>query len=122
VLHFTLGSYVTFFLTLQESVSIETPYFLFVFTQRAVNRTVAAVLAPQESTERADKFSLQVDSLFAGQDCGQWAYQVYEQDSSTNTDPASAGALLESGVMHLHAETGLEIAEPEQNTQFIQPE
>lgn len=122
VLHFTLGSQADFFLTLQELVTLPAPHFLFVFTQRAVNETVAAVLAPAESTERADAFSLDVDSLFAGKDCGQWEYIVREQDSAGNTDPAAAGAVVERGIMELHPATSLTISQPEQTTEFVQPE
>lgn len=105
MLHFTFGTPATFQLTLSELVTLESPFFLFVFKRRVPGRTLALVLSPESSTDRSDEFALDVDALFAGFETGQYTYDVYEQDNILNTDPANAGVRLEQGVMHLHPAT-----------------
>ena len=117
----TFGATVTFFLTLQELVTLASPSYLFVFEQRVTKATVAVVLTPEESTERADKFSLDVDAVFAGCDPGQWGYTVYQQSGPDNTDPANTVSVLERGIMQLYPAAAFAFTQPETTTTFYQP-
>lgn len=107
------------FLTLQESVSITSPYFLFVFTSRA-GEEVKAVIERTDTNDRSDKFIIDVSTLFDGKDEGQWGYIVYEQGSDSNTDVIQTGAELERGIVQLHPETAFAYTQRTATTQFKQ--
>jgi hypothetical protein len=92
-------------LTLTEFVTLATPYYLFVFTHVETKNVVAFVKseADDESDypQRYNQFTIDAADAFEDQPTGEWHYKVYEQESSTNTDPDLAGGLLEDGKLTL---------------------
>ena len=94
------GQTQTVYFTGTEKAILTAPYFLFVFTHRALHNEVKLVATNTSTTERYDKFQLVVNSKFADADLGMYTYEVYEQASSTNVDPAGLN-LVESGYMYL---------------------
>lgn len=73
--------------TLTEKVTITDPYFLFVFTHITTKTVVNIIKSSADDLsafpDRYNEFVID-GSLFAH--TGQWLYQVYEQESNTNTD------------------------------------
>lgn len=92
------------FLTLTEKQILSNPNYLFVFTNRSNNNSVSFVKLNNADVsaykDRFNKFQIVTNDHFANQLVGQWTYQVYEQVSSTNTNPTGLN-LLESGIMML---------------------
>ena len=74
-----------------ESTTIENPYYLFVFTNVSTKVeykiNVNSADDTSEYPERINVFNFNTITLFASAQAGQYAYEVYEQSSSTNTDP-----------------------------------
>ncbi len=93
-------------LTLTENVTIDNPYFLFVFTH-VLTKNIVAFIAADESLfiGRYNKFTINATVLFSGQPIGEWHYKIYEQASPSNIDPALSGAILEYGKMILDRAT-----------------
>ena len=89
--------------TLREKQLINFPNYLFVFTGRTTNTQIKFVMLKQSnitlSPLRYDKFII-TDDLFAQAKIQQYIYNIYEQTSSTNTDPTGLN-LLETGIMEL---------------------
>lgn len=121
MLHFTFGATATVYLTLMETATLTSPYFLFAFTCRVPDDVVTAVLTPVAITDRSERFDINVDTVFAGCDPGQYTYVVYEQASSSNTDPTAAGKELERGIVQLHPEDAFAFTQRTTTTHFIQP-
>lgn len=92
--------------TLTELVTLELPFYLFVFIHVETKAAVAKVFttADDESTHqtRYNKFSIDTATLFNLQPVGEWHYRVYQQDNDTNTDPDLAAGLIESGKLILN--------------------
>lgn len=89
----------SWYLTLTEKVTINNPYFLFVFTNRTTSVETAIILTDVSThTERYNQFDVTEGSTFT-LDAGEYQYQVHAQTSSTNTDPSLANELVESGVL-----------------------
>jgi len=95
--------------TASEKKTLTAPYYLFVFTHRETEELVIFVCTNNSTTLRFDKSNITVNNYFADSSTGLWKYEVYEQESSTNTDIDLTGNLVESGYMKLNAET---VAEP----------
>lgn len=121
MLHFTFGTPASFHLTLSEMSTLDAPVYLLVFTRCAVGRTVAVVLSPEASDNRSQEFALDVDTVLADCEPGQYTYHVYEQTDINNTDPAQAVGLLEHGIMHLHPETPFAFTQPATATAYTLP-
>lgn len=87
--------------TLTENVSLNDPYYLFVFTHILTKQQVKFIKAggADESSypERYNQFTINMATVFANAPIGQWNYTVYEQASATNTDESLTGAPLEYG-------------------------
>lgn len=92
-------------LTLTEKQLLTDPNYLFIFKNRETNVEVKFVKLNNTDTslfkERYNKFSFNVDALFNPQVRGEYKYQVYEQASTTNTDPTGLN-LIETGLMKLN--------------------
>ena len=102
MLHFSLSdTSAELIVTLTEYVTINDPYFLFVFKHVLTNDEVKFIKseAADESNypERFNQFTINPSVVFPDKHPGEWHYKVYEQASSTNINPASAGNLLEQG-------------------------
>lgn len=94
--------------TLTEKVTLSNPYYLFIFTHILQKTTVSKIFSSASDTsgytDRYNKFALATVTVFNNQPVGQYNYRVYEQASSTNTDPDNA-TLIESGKMILYPAT-----------------
>lgn len=92
-------------LTLNELVTIDSPYFLFAFAHATTKDVVAFVLYSgadeSEYPDRYNLFTINPSTLFSGKNPGEWHYGIYEQESDTNLDPAQATA-LEYGKLNLN--------------------
>lgn len=96
----------TLIVTLQEKVTLTTPYYLFVFTNDTTNEEVVFLQSNTSThTDRYDQFliterstSLNASSgIIEFLPVGSWTYRIYEQASSSNLNPVNAGGLLETG-------------------------
>lgn len=105
MIKFTKGTTATIYVTLTEKQSITDANFLFVFQSRSTNEKVKLVLvsSADQSThkERYNQFAVVVNTYFANHEEGWFTYTVYEQASSSNTNEANAGAVVETGLMFL---------------------
>jgi hypothetical protein len=96
----------TLIVTLQEKVTLTTPYYLFVFTNDTTNEEVVFLQSNTSThTDRYDQFliterstSLNASSgIIEFLPVGSWTYRIYEQASSSNLNPVNTGGLLETG-------------------------
>lgn len=110
-------------LTLTEKQTLIAPNYLFRFVHRATNNEVKFVKLWAANTSqhkiRYDQFSIVVNTHFANSESGQWDYFIYEQVSSTNTDPSLAHNLLEVGIMQLAEATDFSYTTHNPSNTFI---
>lgn len=96
-------------LTLTENVSLQDPYFLFVFTHILTKTKVKIIRATGGDQSyfatRYNQFTVNAAIAFLNAPIGQYNYKVYEQLSSTNTDETLTGAVLEYGKLILDRDT-----------------
>jgi hypothetical protein len=96
--------------TLTESTTLTSPYYLFVFTN--VSTKVQYKINVNSSSDaslfkdRFNEFSFNTITLFATAQAGQFSYEIYEQSSSSNLDPSGLN-LVECGKMLLQPATNL---------------
>lgn len=69
--------------------------------------------------ERFNQFSIVTNTYFQNSDSGEWEYFIYEQTSTTNTNPASATGLLEVGIMRLSESTTFSFTKYQTTNTFI---
>lgn len=91
-------------LTLNEKKTISAPHYLFVFENVTTKEQVKFILNSTTDLSlypgRYNDFVINTSVKFLGATTGQWNYNIYEQDSATNTN--STGLLeVESGKMIL---------------------
>ena len=105
MIQLTKGQTQYIYLTLTEKQLLQSPNYLFVFTNRSSNQQVKFVKLNNTDVsqykDRYNKFEIVVNTYFGSSLNGQWDHQVYEQTSPTNTNPAGLN-LLESGIMMLN--------------------
>jgi hypothetical protein len=93
------------YLTLTEKELLTNPNYLFVFRSRSTNTEVKFVLLNNTDIslykDRYNKFSLVTNTYFNSSLIGQYTYEIYEQASSSNTNPTGLN-MLESGIMMLN--------------------
>jgi hypothetical protein len=108
VIRLTKGETQNIILTLTEKQLLTSPNYLFVFENRSTNTYVKFVKLNNTDIsaykERFNEFSIVVNSYFNTSLNGQYTYTIYEQTSTTNTDPTGLN-LLESGIMELEGTT-----------------
>ena len=108
--------------TLTEKQLLAAPNYLFVFEGRSDYKNVSFVLLNASDAslykDRYNKFSI-VHTLFTSAKVQQYIYNIYEQASTTNTDPAGLN-LLETGIMELKQATTIFTA-PTATTERIIP-
>jgi hypothetical protein len=68
--------------------------------------------------ERFNQFTIDAATVFTNQQPGEWHYKVYEQENSSNTDPALAGIVLEEGKLLLDRSTDFEYTQYDQSTSY----
>jgi hypothetical protein len=123
MLHLTIAQTNTIYVTLTEKQSLGNPNYLFRFKNRTTHEEVRFVrlyatdLSPFK--ERYNEFSISVNTYFFQKDLGEWEYFIYEQISTTNTDPALAYSLLETGIMVLDEVSSPTFTEYQSNNIFI---
>lgn len=111
MLNFTVGNTTQrFIVTLNERKTLASPYYLFIFKSSNTRISYATVINStadlSPAPERFNKFQVNVATIFSTAQPGEYIYEVYEQTSSSNTDPDQATGLLEQGRMALRPETG----------------
>ena len=105
MIQLTKGATQFMYLTLTEKELLTNPNYLFVFRSRSTNTEVKFVLLNAADVslfkERYNKFSLVTNTYFNTSLIGQYTYEVYEQASTSNTNPTGLN-MLESGIMMLN--------------------
>lgn len=109
-------------LTLTELVSINEPYYLFVFTH-VLTKDVVKFIKGQADDEslfplRYNQFTIDPSVIFLNKQPGEWHYKVYEQASNSNLDPSLSAAILEYGKMLLDRATDFSFTKYDQPTSF----
>ena len=101
----TKGTTATIYVTLKEKQTILDANFLFVFQSRTTNEKVKFVLVNSADQslfkDRYNQFTFVVNTYFATKEEGWFKYTAYEQASTSNTNEANAGDIVETGLMFL---------------------
>lgn len=104
MIRLTKGQTQSIILTLTEKQLLTNPNYLFVFTNRSSNTEVKFVRLNNtdisQYKDRYNEFSIVTNTNFATALNGQYDYDVYEQTSTSNTNPAGLN-MVESGIMEL---------------------
>lgn len=92
--------------TLNELKTLTGPYYLFRFVHVGTGEVVSllrSALTDDESIYqgRYNKFNIDTVTVFLDKPPGEWHYTIYEQVSSSNTDPDLATGVVEYGKMYL---------------------
>jgi len=123
MIYLTKGATSQIILTLKEKQTLSAPNYLFVFTHRGSNIEVKFVILNAADTsafkDRFNQFSIVTNTYFGTQDSGEWEYQIYEQTSTTNTNPANATGLIETGIMRLSESTSFTYTKHQPNNTCI---
>ena len=108
MIHLTKSQTNTIVLTLTEKQLLTTPNYLFVFTNRSSNEVISFVklYATDLSLykDRYNEFSIVTNTNFSTALEGQYTYEIYEQASTSNTNPSGLNK-LETGIMWLSGTT-----------------
>jgi hypothetical protein len=95
-------------LTLTEKQLLTSPNYLFIFENRSTNTDIKFVRLNNTDIsaykERYNEFTIVVNNFFNTALNGQYTYTIYEQTSTTNTNPTGLN-LLETGIMELEGTT-----------------
>jgi hypothetical protein len=104
MIHLTKGQTNSIILTLTEKQLLTNPNYLFVFTNRSSNLQVKFVQLNAADIslykDRYNEFSIVTNTYFGSSLNGQYVYSIYEQASTSNTNPAGLN-LLETGILEL---------------------
>jgi len=104
MIHLTKGETNTIVLTLTEKQLLTNPNYLFVFTNRSSNEVISFVKLNATDTslykDRFNEFSIVTNTYFNTALNGQYTYEIYEQVSTSNTNPSGLNK-LETGIMWL---------------------
>jgi hypothetical protein len=104
MIRLTKGATQNIILTLTEKQLLTNPNYLFVFTNRSANTEVKFVRLNNtdisQYKDRYNEFSIVTNTNFSTALNGQYSYDIYEQTSTSNLNPAGLN-LLESGIMEL---------------------
>jgi hypothetical protein len=104
MIRLTKGQTQSIILTLTEKQLLTNPNYLFVFTNRSANTEVKFIQLNNTDVsqykDRYNEFSIVTNTNFATALNGQYDYDIYEQTSTSNLNPAGLN-LLESGIMEL---------------------
>jgi len=104
MIRLTKGDTQNIILTLTEKQLLTNPNYLFVFTNRSANTEIKFVLLNNADVSqyksRYNEFSIVTNTNFGTALNGQYDYEIYEQTSTTNTNPAGLN-MVESGIMEL---------------------
>ena len=104
MIRLTKGQTQNIILTLTEKQLLTNPNYLFVFTNRSANTEVKFVRLNNtdisQYKDRYNEFSVVTNTNFSTALNGQYDYDIYEQTSTSNLNPAGLN-LLESGIMEV---------------------
>jgi hypothetical protein len=104
MIHLTKGQTNSIILTLTEKQLLTNPNYLFVFTNRSSNLQVKFVQLNAADVslykDRYNEFNIVTNTYFGSSLNGQYVYSIYEQTSTSNTNPAALN-LLETGILEL---------------------
>jgi hypothetical protein len=104
MIHLTKGQTNSIVLTLTEKQLLSNPNYLFVFTNRSSNLQVKFVQLNAADVslykDRYNEFNIVTNTYFGSSLNGQYVYSIYEQTSTSNTNPAGLN-LLETGILEL---------------------
>jgi hypothetical protein len=104
MIRLTKGQTQNIILTLTEKQLLTNPNYLFIFTNRSANTEVKFVKLNATDTseykDRYNEFSIVTNTYFSTSLNGQYDYDVYEQASTTNTNPTGLNK-IETGIMDL---------------------
>lgn len=107
---YTIGQQSDTLVTLNESTTIVNPYYLFVFTNVSTkvvyNQIVNSASDTSSYPDRINIYTFNTITLFATAQAGQYSYEVYEQQSSINTNTSGLN-LVECGKMLLNPANNL---------------
>ena len=107
---YTIGQQSDTLVTLNESTTIVNPYYLFIFTNVSTkvvyNQIVNSTSDTSSYPDRINIYTFNTITLFTTAQAGQYSYEVYEQQSSTNTNPSGLN-LVECGKMLLNPANNL---------------
>lgn len=110
MLVYTIGTNTDTYITLTESTTLVAPYYLFIFENISTKVQYTVIVNStsdlSEYPERYNRFAIDVATLFATAQAGQYLYDVYEQASAVNTNPTGLN-LVETGRMLLKPATNL---------------
>lgn len=105
MLHLTKGQTDKIVLTLTEKATLTNPNWLFIFKSRVTNETISFVILGSADLsaykDRFNSFNIVTNTYFGSKVSGEYTYSIYEQASSSNTNPALATGLVEVGQMNL---------------------
>jgi hypothetical protein len=108
MVHLTKGETNTIVVTLTEKELLTSPNYLFVFTNRSSNSVISFVKLNATDTslykDRYNEFSIVTNTYFSTALEGQYTYEIYEQASTSNTNPSGLNE-LETGIMWLSGST-----------------
>lgn len=94
--------------TLNEKRTLTSGYYLFYFQHVTTRQTVTKIynFLEDESAypERFNSFPMVTNTTFSGKPVGHWTYSIYEQASSSNTNPAGLTE-VENGILQLKPAT-----------------
>lgn len=107
MLLFTVGqASEDFVVTLNEKRTLDSGYYLFVFTNVTTKNVVNKIYNFTEDASayptRFNQFNINTSTVFLNQDPGGWRYEVYEQASSSNT-VVTGLTEVERGIMQLRS-------------------
>jgi hypothetical protein len=99
-------------LTLDELKTLDTPYYLFIFSHVETKLSVSFIKSQADDQSdypsRYNQFLVDTSTVFQDKPTGEWHYAVYEQAGAVNTDPTLATGLLEKGKLMLRPAAGFE--------------
>jgi hypothetical protein len=123
MLVFTQGADKDIIVTLSENVTLDEPYYLFVFTHITTKEVISFIKGLSDDlsdfTDRYNKF-LVLSSVFEDASIGQYEYAVYEQESDSNTDTSLTTSLLEVGKAELKTDSPYSVTEYSLTTSYIE--
>ncbi len=105
MLHLTKGQTDNIVVTLTEKATLTNPNWLFIFESRLTNETISFVVLGSADLsaykDRFNSFNIVTNTYFGSKTSGEYTYTIYEQASSSNTNPALATGIVEVGQMNL---------------------
>jgi hypothetical protein len=111
----------TLILTLNEKRTLDSGYYLLVFTHQTtkdvVNKIYSFLDDNSSYTDRYNSFQINTNTVFTGQKTGLWRYNIYEQASAVNTDTTGLTE-VETGILKLNPATSFAFDEYDQSQTF----